>query len=568
MMSDIAQSVGYQQTKSEILPLIEKVVQDEEFVVRQHVALQFPALCSFLVASDKTEGYQIFVDRMLPLLAKLIADQHQDVRTAAGDSLVSVASLVPSEDQGQYILTTVLPLAHEDENEELRITAVVIFNNLAETLGRDLCHQFLAPELVSLSEDSIFRVRKATALNFHNVCRVAGPKDAKERLLPAFIELSQDDIWGVRKACAESLVEVAKTMDPVVRATELVHVYESLSNDTSKWVRGAAFQHVGPFLATLSADQIPDTIISSFLSMATVSGDDLPYYCAYSFPAVVVTLGKSRWSELALTFADLSIHPTEKVRRTLAYSLHELAQFLGSELTESDLLTAFEAYLGDVDSVRLGVICNLANFIRMLNISTRAYYVAQLDEICFGSNEIHNWRIREIVCRQLPELCGLLETETIEKYIQPVAFKFLQDQVASVRQCSFQVFPILFQRQANVSQVIDTIQGLSTSENFMDRQSYIRICDAFLSSSDVAATHFETHFQDRLLALAKDAVSNVRLVLAQVLSSASSSFLNTPAVQVAITALQNDTDADIVSSFSQLEPLTSPPAAPVDVVNE
>ena len=47
-------------------------------------------------------------------------------------------------------------------------------NELAETLGTDLCHQFVVPEVICLSEDAIFRVRKAAALNMDAICRVAG----------------------------------------------------------------------------------------------------------------------------------------------------------------------------------------------------------------------------------------------------------------------------------------------------------------------------------------------------------------------------------------------------------
>jgi hypothetical protein len=46
------------------------------------------------------------------------------VRIAAGESLVSVASLMRKEDGGKHVLTIVLQLAHDDEQEDLRMTAV------------------------------------------------------------------------------------------------------------------------------------------------------------------------------------------------------------------------------------------------------------------------------------------------------------------------------------------------------------------------------------------------------------------------------------------------------------
>lgn len=42
--------------------------------------------------------------------------------------------------------------------EELRMTAAALLNDLAESLGNDLCKQFVTPEMVSLSE-----VRKSSS---------------------------------------------------------------------------------------------------------------------------------------------------------------------------------------------------------------------------------------------------------------------------------------------------------------------------------------------------------------------------------------------------------------------
>ena len=45
---------------------------------------------------------------------------------------------------------------------------------------QDLVRQFAIPEVVSLAEDPMFRVRKATALNFHCVCKVGGEHELLE----------------------------------------------------------------------------------------------------------------------------------------------------------------------------------------------------------------------------------------------------------------------------------------------------------------------------------------------------------------------------------------------------
>lgn len=64
------------------------------------------------------------MEHLLPVLAKLVADATPDVRLAAGESLIEVAKHIKPDDLGPRVLTFVLELAHDDKQEELRMTAV------------------------------------------------------------------------------------------------------------------------------------------------------------------------------------------------------------------------------------------------------------------------------------------------------------------------------------------------------------------------------------------------------------------------------------------------------------
>jgi serine/threonine-protein phosphatase 4 regulatory subunit 1 len=67
------------------------------------------------------------------------------------------------------------------------MTAAELLKHVGRVLGQDLCQQFIIPEIVSLAEDPVFRVRKATALNFHNICRSEGNTSCSRGLcLPLF----------------------------------------------------------------------------------------------------------------------------------------------------------------------------------------------------------------------------------------------------------------------------------------------------------------------------------------------------------------------------------------------
>ncbi|RLN94790.1 hypothetical protein BBJ28_00026069, partial [Nothophytophthora sp. Chile5] len=535
-----------------LLPLLEPLACDLEYVVRQHVALQFPPLCRFLLEANPDAGYRVLLDKMVPLVTKLVSDDQHEVRTAASESLVEMAALVKLEDQGQHILTIVLPLAHDDDNEQFRISAVALYNGLAEHLGPELCQQFCVPELISLSEDPVFRVRKSTALSFSNVCKTAGQELSRDRLIPSFQRLARDDIWGVRKACAECLVSVALALAPADRGPKLIPLFDSFVKDSSRWVRMAAYQSLGPFLAALDKEQITEELVEHFTSMATTasmqlggSGEvDIKFHCAFNFPAVVSILGASQWTKLSPTFELLHNDTFWKIRRSFAYSLHELARLLGQGITETQLATAFDSYLHDVQDVRLGAMLHFADFLEHVSPSFRESYLPVLAE--FDSfDQSTKWRFREVLSGQLAQLCRTFTPEATFSVIYPLVFKLVTDPVAVVRQESYHACPLLVARLSSnaewVKAVVEKFVTLAKSSHYKDRQCYLKICASFLAPSSCeeqvkttgddgqesaepsaatansvnARAFFSSQLATVFFTLALDPVSNVRCVFAE-----------------------------------------------------
>lgn len=71
-----------------------------------------------------------------------------------------------------------------------------------------------------------------------------------------------------------------------------------------------------------------------------------------------------------------------KVRRTLAFSIHELAVILGDQLTAGDLVPVFNGFLKDLDEVRIGVLKHLHDFLKVCLCSA---LVKCSDRFCFIS---------------------------------------------------------------------------------------------------------------------------------------------------------------------------------------
>ena len=60
-------------------------------------------------------------------------------------------------------------------------------------------------EIISLQDDSVYRVRKETVLKMINISKVLGQEMFIKFLFPVYKKLAADQIWGVRRAAVEIL---------------------------------------------------------------------------------------------------------------------------------------------------------------------------------------------------------------------------------------------------------------------------------------------------------------------------------------------------------------------------
>ena len=70
----------------------------------------------------------------MPLLNDFIYDKIELIREKTIRILPDFCSILNEEDRGNYILTFVLKLAHENEDENARASALKVLNQLADFL--------------------------------------------------------------------------------------------------------------------------------------------------------------------------------------------------------------------------------------------------------------------------------------------------------------------------------------------------------------------------------------------------------------------------------------------------
>jgi serine/threonine-protein phosphatase 4 regulatory subunit 1 len=612
-LSEAANSLGFSDARAHVIAAMEDVLQDVEPVVRQALMEQVPLVTRYFIAAGQEAGYTIVLHILLPMVAELTTDRNAQVRAAAVDSLEIMASeILHHEDLEPYLIPIIKSLANDATEEEHRVEAATLFHNLAPIFGPELCMQVVLPLVVKLAEDSVFRVRKAIAANIGNICRTVGVEATTQHLLPVFVALAADEIWGVRKGCAESLVAMAESVSPIERYSNLVEVFEKLADDQSRWVRSAAFQNLGPFISTFESHQVTPKLLRYYTGMVSTDsshtgthkygGDsDVSSYCAFSFPAVLQTVGSARWGELSDTYFTLVNDLQWKVRRSLSHSLHEVAKILGPQITDSALLPAFDLFLKDLDEVRVGVVRNIASFLAVTSPAVRESYLSVLSDIQMDTS---NWRFRKLLAKQQNQLAELFSDSSTINFVVPLGLQLLNDPVYNVRKAAAQNVSTLLNRvlalktadtlsniaeptpdtsstptptpstptkppasplqerpsspttpappttdstpDGDISQVvIGPLLRLATEQAYGLRQLYAQICVNLVDNIPHEA-FFSTFFQP-LIALATDKVPNVRVAVATAISKVRTKeqYSSLPEVQTAWTTLQNDKDRDV-----------------------
>uniref|UniRef100_A0A8C6ZKP2 Serine/threonine-protein phosphatase 4 regulatory subunit 1-like n=1 Tax=Nothoprocta perdicaria TaxID=30464 RepID=A0A8C6ZKP2_NOTPE len=320
-----------------------------------------------------------------------------------------------------------------------------------------------------------------------------------------------------------------------------------------------------------TGDIIPQPLLDQYLSMtdparAQTVDTEIAKHCAYSLPGVALTLGRQNWHCLKDTYETLASDVQWKVRRTLAFSIHELAVILGDQLTAADLVPIFNGFLKDLDEVRIGVLKHLYDFLKLLHADKRREYLYQLQEFVVTDNS-RNWRFRYELAEQLILILELYNPNDVYDYLRHIALTLCSDKVSEVRWISFKLVVAILQKfYANNANALglnfinELVVRFRHCSKWVGRQAFAFICQAVVQEECMPADQFVEHLLPSLLSLASDPVPNVRVLLAKalrqtLLEKAYFKSVGNPHLEAAeetILALQSDRDQD-VSFFATIK---------------
>ncbi|XP_063986854.1 serine/threonine-protein phosphatase 4 regulatory subunit 1-like isoform X2 [Diachasmimorpha longicaudata] len=348
--------------------------------------------------------------------------------------------------------------------------------------------------------------------------------------------------------------DLNETVDVSVDTSSEVSFCEKQHHPTIKSVTNVGSQTI-----------VPQVLIDFFVSMAnsetwwTLASAEIPRFCAFYFPAVVLTLGRENWGMLKVAYGYLSDAREYKVRRTMASSIHEVAMILGAELSAQDLLPIYDGFVKDLDEVRIGALKHLATFLKVLTPVDRCQFLPKIKGFLTQNTEWNacTWRFREEIARRLLETIPLYDPCDIYTHIAPLSFPLLVDKVAAVRHMALalvtQIISYLSTDHTRVTAMIQDLRMMLTDNSlrWTYRQTYALLCASLLSNEAISGERFSKELLPCLLSLSSDVVPNVRLCVVRTLTSQRCKMLNTlgpeqfAKINQQVQAFRHDPDRDV-----------------------
>uniref|UniRef100_A0A8C5J5R7 Putative WW-binding domain-containing protein n=1 Tax=Junco hyemalis TaxID=40217 RepID=A0A8C5J5R7_JUNHY len=591
---DICNAVGQEATERLLIPKFFELCSDSVWGMRKACAECFMAV-------SYTTSPEVRRSKLSPLFISLISDTCRWVRQAAFQSLGPfISTFANPSSAGLYIredgTLSIRPPAQDvnsnpcqPSNNITVMPSTEVHTKLSEDLNKNSLEQS-SDCCASPGED-------ASALCQGDKAAAGGSGGTKESSVPGLGSAlpPAQDVFNTFLYWRPPLPDISHDLELLqfkadkhndgcsgpcnncVASNEIKKVLESLQEHIDDPdVQGETvtvklcFLSAG-FLAFTKhlTDIIPQPLLDQYLSMtdparAQTVDTEIAKHCAYSLPGVALTLGRQNWHCLKDTYETLASDVQWKVRRTLAFSIHELAVILGDQLTAADLVPIFNGFLKDLDEVRIGVLKHLYDFLKLLHADKRREYLYQLQEFVVTDNS-RNWRFRYELAEQLILILELYNPNDVYDYLRHIALTLCSDKVSEVRWISFKLVGDVkfYANSANalgLNFINELVVRFRHCSKWVGRQAFAFICQAVVEEECMPVDQFVEHLLPSLLSLASDPVPNVRVLLAKalrqtLLEKAYFKSVGNPHLEAAeetILALQSDRDQD-VSFFATIK---------------
>ena len=259
-----------------------------------------------------------------------------------------------------------------------------------------------------------------------------------------------------------------------------------------------------------------------------LSEENMGYYFAYNFPAILYCYGSDHWPKLKPIYIDFCFETDIKIRRSINASFHEISKIIGQSITENELLPIYDTFLGSNNKLERNLAVRyLPKILMQVDKEKKKKYFKYLEAASIFIDNIGskvrnfnfiNWKNKLDVIEGILCYYNLYDNDIIYNSIFPQCITFCLDDIYKVRKTSSKVLATLIEYLYNINykkeQLFKIIDSFAMHQKFQQRIIFVKMCKIFLNNKNL----YEEKIKNILLDLVEhEKIKDVKIYLSKIL---------------------------------------------------
>mmetsp|Transcript_46253 Transcript_46253/g.142664 ORF Transcript_46253/g.142664 Transcript_46253/m.142664 type:complete len:579 (-) Transcript_46253:85-1821(-) len=537
----IAQTLGPERTREELVPYVTDYLDEDDNVLRA-MAQRFGLMLAEV-------GGMAHIDTLLGPLETLCTLDEITVRDDAINSINALAKAAFSPAGGSVeaqtaVMNLINRLAGSDHAPSRCSACGLIAGPYAVApvaTRRDLKTVF-----GKLCEDGEVMVRRAACVALGGSV-TAALAEAVGEFIGNFSKFCKDPSDGVRL----QTVSAAIAMCPVLNesgVTQVIGLMKTLGNDTAWRVRFMLADKVGALCQVWPQKDAARVGLGLFRTMCSDPAPEIKGAAVFNLDTVARCVANDDARKDALDVAvRLADDASEHVRSCLASVLLKALPHMPKGVITSTIVPTATKLLKDKDApVRLAVIGSFSTSASTSGADGINEVATSMAPVIVSLAKDTNWRVRETVVQQLPAV--VLGGADLSKELIDVCVEALTDRVATIRAAGASACKQLVARQGSQwltsSGLLPRISALAQSPTYVRRVTLMYAVRQLIDVADAATVRSD--LWPIVARMAADPVANVRMNACHAIRAAVAA-KKVPAgdAEPLIAKLKGDADVDV-----------------------
>ncbi|KAH3679141.1 hypothetical protein WICMUC_001152 [Wickerhamomyces mucosus] len=517
-LDTIALALGSERTRTELIPFLQEVAQDDEDEVFAVLAEQLGHFVPLI------GGYE-HADILIPVLQVLAGTEEPIVRDKAVDSLNEIASQLSLE----QIKSNFYPLIEELATAEWfssRVSSTGLFQSIIVKVEDDLRHLLLSLYSKLVQDDGPM-VKRAAATHLPKIIDLLTENPEKSNqndwdlISSMFANLTNDKQDSVKFLSVDVFIAILSffnSKNDKSHHQDLLNTALKLITDSSWRVRYMAADRFEQIALSFKDDQNQvNELIEPFLLLLKDNEGEVRKAIAKQLPGFCKLINKDIILEKILPQIEiLSNDQSEIVRSALASQITGVTPLLEKDIVIEHLLPIFLTMLKDeYPEVKLNIISKLkvVNDVIGIELLTQSLLPA-ISELAKDKQ----WRVRLAIIEYIPLLAEQLGVSFFDEELGDLVLSWLWDSVYSIREAAVnnleklaEIFGSKWADDEIISRVLKS--DSSTLNNFVYRLTSLFTLTRLVPSVDkpIVVNKILPFIED----LAVDQVPNIRFNVAK-----------------------------------------------------